>query len=87
MDENYRKFEFYLFGSYLIKNYIYDDIDCLMIVDSEKDLDYALEWTSNFKNKRMHFTIYTNEEFHDEKNKFSINGNKKLLEVSIDDFI
>jgi len=64
-----------------------NDIDCLIVVGSETDLDYALKWTSDCKNKKLHFTIYTSEEFHDEKNKFSINGNKKLLKINIDDFV
>jgi hypothetical protein len=87
MDKEYNKFSFYLFGSYLINTSTYNDIDCLMVIDSEDDLNYALEWTNNFINSKIHFTIYTKEEYYDKQNKFSINGKIKLEKINIDDFI
>ena len=84
MDKN---FCFYLFGSYLTNKSTHNDINCLMVIDSVDDINYALEWTNNFKNKKMHFTIYTKEEFNDRHNKFSINGRKKLENINIDDFL
>jgi predicted nucleotidyltransferase len=82
MERKYKKYNFYLFGSYLSNTRTNNDIDCLMVIDSEDDLNYALEWTNNFKNKKMHFTIYTKEEFNDKQNKFSINGIKKLEKIN-----
>ena len=87
MDKKYKEYSFYLFGSYLTNKSTHNDIDCLMVIDSEDDLNYALEWTNNFINKKMHFTIYTKEEFIDKQNKFSINGRKKLVKINIDDFL
>jgi len=87
MNKSYKNFCFYLFGSYLVNKDKYNDIDCLMVVDSENEINDAFEWINNFKNKKIHFTIYTNNEFYDRTNKFSINGRKKLLEINIDEFI
>ena len=86
MRVEYKNFDFYLFGSYLTNYSEYNDIDCLIVVSSENELKYALDWVNSFKKAKIHFTIYTQQELHDKRNKFSIFGEKKLLKINFDEY-
>ena len=75
----------FLFCSYITGN-SYNDIDCLIVIDDikkiTKELIDQLEAVDFF-----HFTIYTEDEFRDRRNKFSINGKKKIIQINYSNFI